>query len=94
MGLDILYILLFGLGSVDCMAVRSLVIALPLRASAARLNYVHWSLTALGGFKYEVQPATRLKGQMRWHSNLLTSPSKVDEHALHTSDPKRTIRNL
>lgn len=47
MGLGILYILLFGLGSVDCMAARSLVIALPLRVSAARLNYVHWSLTAL-----------------------------------------------
>lgn len=48
-GLGILYISLFGLGSVVGMAALSLVIALPLRASAMRLNYAHWSLTALVG---------------------------------------------
>ena len=48
--LAFLYMLLFGLGSIAGMALLSLVIAVPLRASARNLTWVHNGLQAVVGF--------------------------------------------
>jgi hypothetical protein len=47
--LGLLYIALFGAGSIAGMALLSLVIALPLQLTAARLARLHGGLTALLG---------------------------------------------
>ena len=50
-GLGIIYILLFGVGSIVGMALISVVIAIPLKASSNRLTWVHNSLQgAIGVF--------------------------------------------
>lgn len=48
-GVGLLYILLFGIGSVAGMALLSMVIALPLRATAHRVNVAHQALVGVVG---------------------------------------------
>lgn len=48
-GVGVLYILIFGVGSITGMALLSLAIALPLRLTAAKLNLAHRGLTAVVG---------------------------------------------
>jgi ABC-type nickel/cobalt efflux system permease component RcnA len=48
-GVGLLYILLFGVGSILGMALLSIAIALPLRATARRLSFAHQGLVGLVG---------------------------------------------
>ena len=48
-GVGLLYILLFGAGSILGMALLSIAIALPLRATAKRLSYAHQGLVGIVG---------------------------------------------
>ena len=51
LSMGLMYIILFGAGSIVGMALLSLVIAIPLRLSASRLAWLHKGMTAaVGGF--------------------------------------------